>query len=182
MSIIDKLRYRILNRTIKQFIAEKNGCRMPDIEKLSSMIVILDDMDKENVKDIEEHIKALFGITRSRFIIITEKASNNVLLSDQYCEVTTKDFGFMKVLKAEKQEEIRKLPMTHLLVNMSKKHTGIGDYLAILPHASFRISMTKSEHYQLYDLIIDSGENIDPIKDLEAVDRYLRALTGRDER
>lgn len=182
MSIIDKLRYRILNRSIKQFIAEKNGCRMPDIAKLSSMIVILDDMDKENVKGIEERIKALFGITRSRFIIITEKASNNVLLSDQYCEVTTKDFGFMKVLKAEKQEEIRKLPMTHLLVNMSKKHTGIGDYLAILPHASFRISMTKSDHYQLYDLIIDSGDNVDPIKDLEAVDRYLRALTGEGVR
>jgi len=179
MSIIDKLRYRILNRSVKQFIAEKNGCRMPDIEKLSSMIVILDDMDKENVRDIEERIKALMGITRSCFIIITEKASNNVLLSDQYCEVTTKDFGFMKVLKAEKQEEVRKLPMTNLLVNLSKKHTEIGDYLATLPHANFRISFTKNDHYPMYDLIIDSGENDDPIKDLEAMNNYLRALTGQ---
>ena len=182
MSLIDKLRYRILNRSIKQFIAEKNGCKMPDVEKLSSMIVILDDMEKETVRIIEDRIKSLFGISRSRFIIITEKASNDVLLSDQYCEVTTNDFGFMKVLKAEKQEEVRKLPMTHLLVNMSKKHTAIGDYLATLPHTSFRISFSKNDHYPLYDLIIDSGENTDPIKDVEALNNYLRALTGRGER
>ena len=179
MSLIDKLRYRILNRCIKQFIAEKNGCRMPDIEKLSSMIVILDDLDKQTVRAIEDRIKTLFGIGRSRFIIITEKASNDVLLSDQYCEVTTKDFGFMKVLKAEKQEEVRKLPMTHLLVNMSKKHSDIGDYLATLPHANFRISFTKNDHYPMYDLIIDSGNNTDPIKDVEALYNYLRALTGK---
>lgn len=181
MSILDKLRYRILNRSIKQFIAEKSGCRMPDLEKLTSIIVILDDLDKQAVHNIEDRIKALFGIGRSRFIIITEKASNDVLLSDQYCEVTTKDFGFTKVLKAEKQEEIRKLPMTGLLVNMSKKHTEIGDYMAILPHASCRISLTKNDHYPLYDLIIDSGDNTDPIKDIEALNNYLRALTGRGE-
>jgi len=179
MSFSDKLRYRALNRTISQFIAEKNGCRMPDLEKLSSVIVILDDMDKEEVRVIEDRIKSLFGITWTRFIIITEKASDNVLLSDQYCEVTTKDFGFMTVLKAEKQEEVRKLPMSHLIVNMSKKHTDIADYLAVLPHASFRISMTKSDHYQLYDLIIDSGDNQDPIHDVQAIYVYLKALTGR---
>lgn len=179
MSVIDKLRYRILNRSVQQFISEKNGCRMPDLDKLSSMIVILDDLDKEQVRVIEDRIKTLFGIGRIRFVIITEKASNNVLLSDEYCEVTTKDFGFMKVLKAEKQEEVRKLPMTHLLVNMSKKHIDIADYLAILPHANFRISTTKSDHYQLYDLIIDSGDNTDPIKDIQALYVYLKALTGK---
>lgn len=179
MSLIDKLRYRILNRAINQFVAEKNGCRMPDIEKLSSAIIILDDIDKQTVRVLEDRIKALFGIGRSRFIIITEKASNDVLLSDQYCEVTTKDFGFMKVLKAEKQEEVRKLPMTHLLVNLSKKHVEIGDYLATLPHASFRISFTKNDHYQLYDLIIDSGANTDPLKDVESLYNYLKALTGK---
>ena len=135
--MFEKLRYRILNRSINQFIAEKNGCKMPDLEKMSSVIIILEDLDKQTVRAIEERIKALFDISRVRFIIITEKASNDVLLSDQYCEVTTKDFGFMKVLKAEKQEEVRKLPMTHLLVNMAKNHIDISDYLATLPHANF---------------------------------------------
>ena len=176
--MFEKLRYRILNRSIAQFIAGKNGCRMPDLDKLNSAIVILEDLDKEMVRAIEERIKIRFGITRIRFIIITEKASNNVLLSDQYCEVTTKDFGFMKVLKAEKQEEVRKLPMTHLIVNMAKKHIDISDYLATLPHANFRVSMTKSDHYGIYDLIIDSGENTDPIKDIESLYNYLKALTG----
>ncbi len=151
---------------------------MPDLEKLSSVIVILEDVDKEMVRPIEERIKTRFGITRSRFIIITEKASNNVLLSDEYCEVTTKDFGFMKVLKAEKQEEVRKLPMTHLIVNMAKNHIDISDYLATLPHASFRVSMTKSDHYGIYDLIIDSGSESNPVRDIDALYNYLKALTG----
>lgn len=176
--MFEKLRYRILNRSINQFIEEKNGCRMPDLEKLSSVIVILEDLDKQTVRAIEERIKSLFGIGRIRFIIITEKTSDDVLLSDQYCEVTTKDFGFMKVLKAEKQEEVRKLPMTHLLVNMAKNHVDISDYLATLPHANFRVSMSKSDHYGIYDLIIDSGENADPVKDINSLYNYLQALTG----
>lgn len=176
--MFEKLRYRILNRSINQFIAEKNGCRMPDLEKLNSVIVILEDLDKQTVRAIEERIKTLFGISRIRFIIITEKASNDVLLSDQYCEVTTKDFGFMKVLKAEKQEEVRKLPMTHLIVNMAKNHVDISDYLATLPHANFRVSMSKSDHYGIYDLIIDSGKNADPVKDINSLYNYLQALTG----
>ncbi|MBQ3709585.1 MAG: hypothetical protein II887_02640 [Bacteroidales bacterium] len=177
--MFEKLRYRILRRSIKQFIAEKKGCRMPDLEKLGSAIIVLEDLDKETVRSIEERVKELFGISKIRFIIITEKASNNVLLSDQYCEVTTKDFGFMKVLKKEKQEEIHKLPMTHLIVNMAKTHLAIGDYLATLPNASFRVSMTKSDYYGIYDLIIDSGSNSNPVKDVEALYKYLKALTGK---
>lgn len=176
--MFDKLRYRLINRTIKQFIAGKNGCRMPDLEKISSTIIILEDLDKQTVRAIEDRIRALFGIGRIRFIIITEKASNDVLLSDQYCEVTTKDFGFMKVLKAEKQEEIRKLPMTHMLVNMAKTHLDISDYLATLPHANFRVSFTKSDHFQLYDLILDSGKSSNPVKDVEALKQYLQVLSG----
>ncbi len=176
--MFEKLRYRILNRSINQFIEEKNGCRMPDLEKLNSVIVILEDLDKQMVRAIEERIKNLFGIGRIRFIIITEKASDDVLLSDQYCEVTTKDFGFMKVLKAEKQEEVRKLPMTHLIGNMAKNNIDISDYLATLPHANFRVSMSKSDHYGIYDLIIDSGKNEDPVKDINSLYNYLQALTG----
>ena len=176
--MFEKLRYRILNRSINQFIADKNGCKMPDFERLSSVIVILEDLDKQTVRTIEDRIRGVFGISRIRFIIISEKASNDMLLSDQYCEVTTKDFGFMKVLKAEKQEEIRKLPMTHLLVNMAKQHIAIGDYLATLPHSSFRVSFTKSRYYGIYDLIIDSGQKSDPVKDIQSLHDYLQALRG----
>lgn len=179
MSLIDKLRYRILNRAIKQFVAEKNGCRMPDLEKLSSAIIILDDIDKQTVRILEDRIKALFGIGRSRFIIITEKASNDVLLSDQYCEVTTQDFGFMKVLTTEKQEEISKLPKTNLLVNMAKKHIDISDYLATLPNVSFRISFNTSEHSGIYDLILDSGKDSTIDNNIKVLYEYLQALTGQ---
>lgn len=176
--MFEKLRYRILNRAINQFIAEKNGCKFPDFERLSSIIVILEDLDKERVRTIEEQFKSIFNINRIRFIIITEKASNDILLSDQYCEVTTKDFGFMKVLKAEKQEEIRKLPMTHLLVNMAQQHTDISDYLATLPHASFRVSFSKSRHYGIYDLILSNEKETDPANNMEMLYNYLKALSG----
>lgn len=177
--MLEKLRYRILSRSINQFIAEKNGCKMPDFERLSSIIVILEDLDKESVRALEDRFKSVFGINRIRFVIITENASKDMLLSDQYCEVTTKDFGFMKVLKAEKQEEIRKLPMTHMLINMAKKHIDISDYLATLPHANFRVSFTKSRYYGVYDLIISNGDKSNPVKDIEALYNYLQALTGK---
>lgn len=176
--MFEKLKYKILNRSIDQFIADKKGCRMPEFERLNSIILIIEDLDKQNVRAIEERIKSVFGITRSRFIIITEKASDDMLRSDQYCEVTTQDFGFMKVLTAEKQEEIKKLPMTHLLVNMAKKHADIGDYMATLPNASFRVSFQKSDHYGIYDLIIDSGKDSDPVNDIKVLYDYLQALSG----
>lgn len=176
--MLEKLRYKILNRSINQFIAEKNGCRMPDFGRLSSVIIILEDLDKQTVRTIEECVKNTFGISRIRLIIISEKASDDILLSDQYCEVTTKDFGYMKVLKAEKQEEIRKLPMTHLLINMAKTHIAISDFLATLPHASFRVSFTKSDYAGIYDLIIDNGKNASPTSDIKVLHDYLVALSG----
>lgn len=176
--MFEKIRYRILNKTIEQFVADKKGCRLPDFDRLNSVILIIEDLDKQNVRAIEERIKTVFGITRSRFIIISEKVSEDMLLSDQYCEVTTKDFGYMKVLTAEKQEEIRKLPMTHLLINMAKKHTDIADFLATLPNASFRVSFQKSNHLDIYDLIIESGKDSDPANDIKVLYDYLQALTG----
>lgn len=176
--MFEKLKYKILNRTIDQFIAEKKGCRMPDFDRLNSVIIITEDLDKQDLRAIEERVKQVFGITRVRFIIISEKAIDDMLRSDQYCEVTTQDFGFMKVLTAEKQEEIRKLPMTHLLINMAKKHTDIGDYMATLPNASFRVSFQKSDHFGIYDLIIDSGKESNPVNDVKTLYDYLQALTG----
>lgn len=176
--MFEKLKYKILNRSIDQFIAEKKGCKMPDFERMNSVILIIEDLDKQNVRAIEERIKTIFGIARTRFIIISEKASDDMLRSDQYCEVTTQDFGFMKVLTAEKQEEIRKLPMTHLLINMAKKHTDISDYMATLPNASFRVSFLKSDHYGIYDLIIDTGNESNPASEIKVLYDYLQALSG----
>ena len=177
--MFDKLRYKLLIRSIEQFIAEKKGCKMPDMDRLSSIILIIEDLDKQNVRAIEEHVKKVFGITRIRFIIISEKASEDMLLSDQYCEVTTQDFGFMKVLTSEKQEEISKLPMTHLLVNMAKKHEDISDYLATLPNVSFRVSFSNTEHSGIYDLLLDSGKDSTTAKDIQILYDYLQALTGQ---
>lgn len=176
--MFEKLKYKLLNRSIDQFIAEKKGSRLPDFDRLNSMIIIIEDLDKQTVRAIEDRIKTVFGITRSRFIIICEKALDDMLRSDQYCEVTTQDFGFMKVLTAEKQEEIRKLPMTHLLINMAKKHSDISDFLSTLPNASFRVSFQKSDHYGIYDLIIDTGKESNPTNDIKVLYDYLQALSG----
>lgn len=178
MMVFDKIKNKILNRSIEQFIAEKKGSKLPDFDRLNSIILIIEELDKETVRAIEEQVKTIFGITRTRFIIITEKPTKDILLSDQYCEVTTQDFGFMKVLTNEKQEEIRKLPMTYLLVNMAKKHIDIGDYLATLPTTSFRVSFSKNEHLGMYDLVLDNGKESTPTSDIQVLYDYLKALTG----
>lgn len=179
--MFDKLKYRILNRSIKQFLAEKKSGKLPDFERLSSMILIIEDLDKQNIKLIEDCVKSVFGITRTRFIIIiSEKASEDMLLSDQYCEVTTQDFGFMNILTSEKQDEVRKLPMTSLLVNMADKHIDISDYLATLPNSSFRVSFKKSNHYPIYDLIIENGSTPNPQSNIKVLYDYLQALSGNN--
>ena len=177
--MFEKIKYKILHHSIEQFIEKKNGCKLPDFDRLTSAIIIIEDLDKKTVRAIEERMKAVFGITRSRFIIISEKAADDMLQSDQYCEVTTQDFGFMKVLTTEKQEEIHNLPMTHLLINMAKQHPDISDFMATLPQSSFRVSFRKGDHNGIYDLIIDSGTESDPVKEVQILYDYLIALTGR---
>ena len=104
MKISSYLRNRALQRAFEQFLAEKTTAKMPNLQRINSVLIILDENDKSIHKNIESSVKALFGVGRCGFIILCNQMSDTILQSDLYNEITPKDFGFMSVLKPEKHE------------------------------------------------------------------------------
>ncbi len=176
--MFDKLRNRILKRSIEQFIKGKAIAKLPDLRRISSVIIILEDSEKQLIRSIESNMKQLFGIAYCRFVILSNEISDTVLQSDLHYEITPKDFGIISVLKKEKEEYVRKLPTTFLLVNMAPEHPEISDYLSILPRANFRVCFHNSPHVGIYDLVIDNSKNASRMNDVQVLHQYLCALTG----
>ena len=178
MKISSYLRNRALKRAFEQFLAEKTAPKMPNLQRINSVLVILDEHDKSIHKNIESSVKALFGVGRCGFIILCNQMSDTILQSDLYTEITPKDFGFMSVLKPDKHEYIKKWPFCNMIVNMAGKDTDISDYNCTLPKADFRISFQQSEYMKIYDLVIDNPRATDPVSNIHVLHNYLRALAG----
>ena len=127
MKIIDKIRYRALHKALERFTEIKDPVKLPNMLKVNSVIIILEERDKTTLKNIENTVKSLFGSSRCGFIVLCEQMSDNMLQSDLYTEITPKDFGFMSVLKPEKHEYLKKLPSSNIIVNMATNLTDISD-------------------------------------------------------
>ena len=181
MNISSYLRNRALKRALEQFLAEKTAPKMPNLQRVTSVLIILDEHDKIIHKNIESSVKALFGAGRCGFIILCNQMSDTILQSDLYSEITPKDFGFMSVLKPDKHEFLRKLPYSTMIVNMAGKNAEISDYLCTLPKSDFRISFHQSKNVGLYDLIIENPRGIDPVSNIHVLHNYLKALSGTQQ-
>ena len=178
MNISSYLRNRALNRALEQFLAEKTAAKMPNLQRVNSVLIILDEHDKSIHKNIESSVKALFGTSRCGFIILCNQMSDTILQSDLYNEITPKDFGFMSVLKPDKHEYLRKLPYSTMIINMAGKNAEISDYLCTLPKSDFRISFQQSKNAGLYDLVIENPRGTDPVSNIHVLHNYLKALAG----
>lgn len=178
MNFSSYLRNRALNRALEQFLAEKPMVKMPNLQRINSILIILDEPDKGIVKNIESSVKGLFGANRCGFVILCSQMSDTILQSDLYTEITPKDFGFMSVLKPDKHEFIKKLPYSSILINMAAKNADISDYLCTLPKSDFRICFHQSKHQQIYDLIIENPRATDPVSNVHVLHNYLKALVG----
>ena len=178
MKIIDKIRYRALHKALERFTEIKGLVKLPNMLKVSSVTIILEERDKTILKNLESTVKNLFGASRCGFIVLCDQISDNILQSDLYTEITPKDFGFMSVLKSEKQEYLKKLPSSNIIVNMATNLTDISDYLCILPKSDFRVSFRQSEHIKIYDLVIENSKNADPVSNIQVLHNYLTALAG----
>jgi len=178
MKILTYLRNRSFRRAFEQYLAEKVAVKLPNIQKVNSMLIILDESDKGIVKSIESSAKGLFSTSRCGFIILCNQMSDTILQSDLYTEITPKDFGFMSVLKPEKHEYLKKLPFCNIIINMASKDTAISDYLCTLPKADFRVSFNSSDHQEIYDLLISNSRAADPVSNIHVLYNYLKALTG----
>ena len=178
MKLIDKIKNKALRKALDQFIEDKEPIKMPNVKKINSAIIILDEHDKENVRSIESSMKSLFGTGRCGFVILCNQMSDTILQSDLYTEVTPKDFGFMSVLKPEKHQEIHKLPLCNVIINMASKHPDVSDYICILPKTDFRISFFRSEYLGIYDLVIENSKGADSVSNIHVLHNYLEALAG----
>ena len=178
MKIFNYLRNRSLKRAFEQYLAEKVVVKIPNVQRINSMIIILDEGDKSIVKNIESSAKGLYGTNRCGFIILCNQMSDTILQSDLYTEITPKDFGFMSVLKPEKNEYLKKLPFSNMIINMASKNTEISDYICTLPKADFRVSFHHSDHQVIYDLLIENSLAADPVSNVYVLHNYLKALAG----
>jgi len=164
---------------LDQYLAEKQSPKLPAFQRINSILIILDESDKSIVKNIESCTKALFGISRCGFIILCNEMSDTILQSDLYMEITPKDFGFMSVLKPEKNEYLRKLPYNGMIINMASKDPDISDYLCTLPKSDFRVCFHLSDHSKIYDLLVENPRATDPVSNIRVLYNYLKALTGQ---
>jgi hypothetical protein len=178
MNFSSYLRNRALRRALEQFLAEKPTAKMPNLQRVTSILIILDEGDKSIVKNIESSAKSLFGASRCGFVILCNQMSETILQSDLYTEITPKDFGFMSVLKPDKHEFIKKLPFSTMLINMAAKNSEISDYLCTLPKSDFRICFHESKNQPIYDLIIQNPRATDPVSNIHVLHNYLKALSG----
>ena len=181
MKISSYLRNRALRRAFEQFLAEKTAAKMPNLQRVNSVLIILDEYDKSIHKNIESSVKALFGTGRCGFIILCSQMSDTILQSDLYTEITPKDFGFMSVLKPDKHEYLKKLPYNAMIVNMASKNAEISDYLCTLPKSDFRICFHESKNRQIYDLFIENPRATDPVSNIHVLHNYLKALAGTQQ-
>ena len=178
MKISSYLRNRALKRAFEQFLAEKTVAKLPNLQRINSVLIILDENDKSIYKNIESSVKSLFGANRCGFIILCNQMSDTILQSDLYNEITPKDFGFMSVLKPDKHEYLKKLPYSSMIINMAGKSAEISDYLCTLPKSDFRISFQQSKYQQIYDLMIENPRASDPVSNIHVLHNYLKALAG----
>jgi len=178
MNFLSNIRNRALRHALGQYLAEKKTGKMPNPQRIGSVLIILDESDRSIVRSIESSVKALFGTTRCGFLILCNQMSDNVLQSDLYNEITPKDFGFMSVLKPDKHEYIRKLPSSNMIVNMAVKNGDISDYISTLPKSDFRVCFHQSEYLRIYDLVIENARAADPVSNIHVLHNYLQALSG----
>lgn len=182
MNFSSYLRNRALKRAFEQYLAEKPISKMPNLQRVNGVLIILDEGDKSIVKNIESSVKALFGASRCGFVILCNQMSDTILQSDLYTEITPKDFGFMSVLKPDKHEFVKKLPLTTMMINMAGKTTEISDYLCTLPKSDFRIAFQRSKNQKIYDLVIENPRGTDPVSNIHVLHNYLKALAGTEMR
>lgn len=69
--MLDKIRNRILKRSIEKFIKGKAVAKLPDLQRISSVIIILEESEKQLIRSIESNMKQLFGIAYCRFVVLS---------------------------------------------------------------------------------------------------------------
>ena len=178
MNLIDFIHNKLINREFDRFVARRRPAVLPRMDKPIALTFILEDISKQTISDIKAISRNVFGQVHCRFIIITDKLSDSILQSDSYCEITPKDFNFMKLIKAKTKEDLDKIAASHVLINMARKTPDTSDYVSIMVKAQFRCCFQSGSNDKIYDLFINTPQNSSPVTNTKILHDYLEALTG----
>ena len=178
MKLIDFIHKKLIHREFEHFIARRKPAVLPRLDKPIALTFILEDVNKQTISDIKAISRNVFGQVHCRFIILTEQLSDSILQSDSYCEITPKDFNFLKLVKADIKDDLDKVATSHVLINMARKNPDTSDYISIMVKAQFRCCFQSGSNDKIYDLFINTPQNSSPVSNTKILHDYLEALTG----
>lgn len=178
MGLIDFVHSRIMRREFDRFVTKRKPTVMPRLDRPIALTFILEDITKQTISDIKNIARDVFGQVHCRFVIITEEMSDSILQSDSYCEITSKDFNFLHLIKSKAKDDLDKVAASHILINMARKSPELSDYLSIMIKAQFRCCFQSGSNDRLYDLFINTPQNSSPVTNTKILHDYLEAISG----
>lgn len=173
-------------KTIIHFFRKKNirknmqlerMLHFPDMNNFPVVSILLDENQKKNIKEMELFIKSAFRPKKLRFVMIADSLPENLLQSDYMVFILKEDFNRLGVLKKEKEDVLATFS-DELFINLSDNNENLlNDYLVSFVKSSFKIGHSKV-NMNMYDLIIDYGDEKNDVARLKILYKYLLMLSG----
>ncbi len=173
-------------KTIIHFFRKKNirknmqlerMLHFPDMNNFPVVSILLDENQKKNIKEMELFIKSAFRPKKLRFVMIADSLPENLLQSDYMVFILKEDFNRLGVLKKEKENVLATFS-DELFINLSDNNENLlNDYLVSFVKSSFKIGHSKV-NMNMYDLIIDYGDEKNDVARLKILYKYLLMLSG----
>lgn len=165
---------------IKKFLFQKRYPIFPDITKSPTIIVLLDENQKKQLKDISMYIKKLLNPGKFCSIIYNKEFPDDIMQSYYRFFIVKNDFNSFGVLKKEKKTFLKEC-FSDIFINLSTTQDDLLLYEYIMTHikSSFRVGFNEKET-QLYDLVISSKEDDTVIDRLKNLQKYLLILSGNN--
>ena len=167
-------------RVIKKALQQNRLLQMPDLDKFPVMSLLLDDIQKKGIKELDSCIKDLFNPKRIRYIVLCDNnIPQDVIQSDTMIFITKQNFNFLGVLCQEKEEYL-KMSSDDIFVNLSDNNDAILlDYLVSFIKSSLKIGHSKNNSI-FNDLTIDFAIEKSNVERMKIIHKYLLMLSGKN--
>lgn len=164
-------------RNIRKNMQDRRMMRFPHIDKFPVISILIDDGQKDNIKEIELFVKNSFAPKMLRFIILADGLPDNQLQSDSRLFLLKEDFNKLGLLKKEKEESLKSFS-DDIFINLSDNNNDmLNDYIISYIRSSFMIGHSLV-NMKIHDLVIDYGMEKNAVERLKILYRYLLMLSG----
>ena len=153
---------------------------MPELYKFPVVTILVDENQKQFIKELEINLKTLFNPKRYRFVIINDVIPEDYLQSDKMLFITKDDFNFWGLLKNEKVIALKSF-VDDLFINMSDNQDDmINDYIVSMINSNYKIGSVKNNS-SLHDLTFNFGIEKNNVERLKIIKKYLLMLSGNKD-